>query len=35
MKWKNRPYYNYNQAYARLVRFGGTLGLYNASEEEF
>lgn len=31
---KNRPYYNYNQAYARLVRFGGTLGLYSASEEE-
>ena len=32
---QNWPYYNYNQAYARLVRFGGTLGLYNASEEEF
>lgn len=30
----NRPYYNYNQAYARLIRFGGTLGLYSASEEE-
>ena len=30
----NRSYYNYNQAYARLVRFGGTLGLLCASEEE-
>lgn len=29
-----RPYYNYNQHYARLVRFGGTLGLSCASEEE-
>ena len=30
----NRPYYNFNQSYARLVRFGGTLGIFTASEEE-
>lgn len=30
----NRLYYNYNQSYASVVRFGGTLGLYSASEEE-
>lgn len=29
-----RQYYKYNQAYARIVRFGGTLGLMTASEEE-
>lgn len=31
---ENRPYYNYNQDYSGLVRFGGTIGLYRASEEE-
>lgn len=30
----NREYYTYNQSYARVIRFGGTLGLYSASEEE-
>ncbi len=30
----DRPYYTYNQSYAQLVRFGGTLGIYCASEEE-
>lgn len=30
----NRPYYNYKQSYADLVRFGGTLGIFTASEEE-
>lgn len=30
----NRLYYDYNQAYASVVRFGGTLGIGNASEEE-
>lgn len=31
---QDRPYYNYNQSYARVVRFGGTLGIQTASEEE-
>lgn len=30
----NRPYQTHNQAYAKLVRFGGTLGIMTASEEE-
>lgn len=30
----DRSYYDYNQSYARLVRFGGTLGIFSASEEE-
>lgn len=31
---KDRPYYNYAQSYANVVRFGGTLGIQTASEEE-
>lgn len=30
----NRPYYVHNQSYANVVRFGGTLGLSCASDEE-
>ena len=30
----DRPFYCYNQDYARVVRFGGTLGIMTASEEE-
>lgn len=30
----DRPYYRYCQSYASVVRFGGTFGLYTASEEE-
>ncbi len=29
-----RSYYNYNQSYANVIRFGGTLGLMSASKEE-
>jgi hypothetical protein len=29
-----RAYYNYKQSYTNLVRFGGTLSIFTASEEE-
>ena len=31
---QGRPYYKYNQSYIDVMRFGGTLGLKTASEEE-